>query len=262
MDVIKRALLGDKNAQNEMTENGELLPCQCGGKAKVITRIDEEGHPFKVVLCLKCRIELQGLGDTEEKEKELITDWNTRAQLLTPEEMERFAMLRMTSKKPWKEVEGNLREEMGYSHIWQRLAMIEDVLGDEYNIFELKGMIKREKKASGMTEYRRKERLTKVIADNGPKSVIGYVFGRNKVATPEKLGKVDICDLLFRLSEIEDIISDEDGTYDLEKLERMVHQDKGNSDLEALEKKVKEQEKEIEDLEKKAKFWELEFLLA
>lgn len=71
MDVIKRALLGDKNAQNEMTENGELLPCQCGGKAKVITRIDEEGHPFKVVLCLKCRIELQGLGDTEEKEKEL-----------------------------------------------------------------------------------------------------------------------------------------------------------------------------------------------
>ncbi len=49
MDVIKRALLGDKNAQNEMTENGELLPCQCGGKAKVITRIDEEGHPFKVV---------------------------------------------------------------------------------------------------------------------------------------------------------------------------------------------------------------------
>ena len=50
--------------------------------------------------------------------------------------------------------------------------------------------------------------------------------------------------------------------YDLEKLERMVHQDKGNCVLEALEKKVREQEKEIEDLEKKAKFWELAFLLA
>lgn len=67
---------------------------------------------------------------------------------------------------------------------------------------------------------------------------------------------------MFRLSEIEDIISDENGMYDLEKLERMVHQDKGNCVLEALEKKVREQEKEIEDLEKKAKFWELAFLLA
>lgn len=171
-------------------------------------------------------------------------------------------MLRMTSKKPWKEVEGNLREEMGYSHIWQRLAMIEDILGDEYNIFELEGMIKREKEASGMKGHRRKGRLTKVIAANGPQSVIGYVLGRNKVETAEKLGKVDVCDLLFRLSEIEDIISDEDGTYDLEKLERMVHPDKVSYDLEALEKKVKEQEKEIEDLEKKAKFWKLAFLLA
>lgn len=171
-------------------------------------------------------------------------------------------MLRMTSKKPWKEVEGNLREEMGYSHIWQRLAMLEDVLGDEYNIFELKGMIKREKEASGMKGHRRKGRLTKVIAANGPQSVIGYVYWENNVAVAEQLEKVDIKNLLFRLSEIEDIISDEDGTYDLEKLERMVHQDKGSYDLEALEKKVKEQEKEIEDLEKKSKFWELAFLLA
>lgn len=90
MDKIKRALLGDRKAQEAMTENGELLPCQCGGEAKVITRIDEEGQPFKVVLCLKCRIELQGLGDTEEKEKELIKDWNTRPQLLMPEEIRRL----------------------------------------------------------------------------------------------------------------------------------------------------------------------------
>lgn len=104
--------------------------------------------------------------------------------------------------------------------------------------------------------------MTKVLSANGPQSVIGYVYWENNVAVAEQLEKVDIKNLLFRLSEIEDIISDEDGTYDLEKLERMVHQDKGNSDLEALEKKVKEQEKEIEDLEKKAKFWELAFLLA
>lgn len=42
----------------------------------------------------------------------------------------------------------------------------------------------------------------------------------------------------------------------------MVDPDKGSDDLEALEKKVREQEKEIEDLEKKAKFWKLAFLLA
>ena len=129
-------------------------------------------------------------------------------------------MLRMTSKKPWNKVKDNLDKEMGYSHIWQRLAMLEDVLGDEYNIFELKGMIKREKEASGMKGHRRKGRLTKMIDVNGTQSVIGYVFGGNKVATAEKLGKVDICDLLFRLSEIEDIISDENGMYDLEKLEK------------------------------------------
>ena len=109
--------------------------------------------------------------------------------------------------------------------------MIEDVLGDEYNIFELKGMIKREKEASGMKGHRRKGRLTKMIAANGTQSVIGYVFGGNKVATAEKLGKVDICDLLFRLAEIEDIISDEYGVYDLARLERMVHPDKGSYDL-------------------------------
>lgn len=114
MDVIKRALLGDQKAQNEMTENGELLPCQCGGEAKVITRIDEEGQPFKVVLCLKCRIELQGLGDTEEKEKELIKDWNTRPQLLMPEEMEKLDVTKMGYERACRILDPVTRE----NEIW------------------------------------------------------------------------------------------------------------------------------------------------
>ena len=172
-------------------------------------------------------------------------------------------MLRMTSKKPWNEVKENLAAEMGYSHIWQRLSMIEDVLGDEYNIFEMEALIKREKETSGMESKKAKmrKRVTRVIADNGQQRSVGYSFGNN-IAFAEQLGKADICNLLFRLSEIEDIISDENGMYDLKKLERMVHLDKGSYDLEALEKKVMEQEKEVEDLEKKAKFWELAFLLA
>lgn len=165
-------------------------------------------------------------------------------------------MLRMTSKKPWNEVKENLAAEMGYSHIWQRLAMIEDVLGDEYNIFELEALIKREKETFGMESKKAKmrKRVTRVVADDGHQKMVGYVYGRNEVAFARKLGPLSIERILFRLAEIEDIISDEYGVYDLARLERMVHQDKGNSDLEALEKKVKEQEKEIEDLEKKAKF--------
>lgn len=54
-------------------------------------------------------------------------------------------MLRTTSKRPWDEVKENLSNELGYSYIWKRLAMIEDVLGDDYNLERLKELVEADK---------------------------------------------------------------------------------------------------------------------
>ena len=50
-------------------------------------------------------------------------------------------MKRMTNAKTWKEAYNNLSNEMGYSHIWERLNEIENILGDEYELTELKELL-------------------------------------------------------------------------------------------------------------------------
>lgn len=50
-------------------------------------------------------------------------------------------MERLTSKRTWEEVKGDLTHEMGYSHIWKRLAAIEDILGDDYDLDRLKELV-------------------------------------------------------------------------------------------------------------------------
>ena len=47
-------------------------------------------------------------------------------------------MERITSKRPWDEAKEDLRNEMGYSHIWTRLNAIEDILGDDYDLDQLR----------------------------------------------------------------------------------------------------------------------------
>ena len=36
MDEIRRALLGDRAAQERLTERGVLLPCHCGGEMEIM----------------------------------------------------------------------------------------------------------------------------------------------------------------------------------------------------------------------------------
>lgn len=53
-------------------------------------------------------------------------------------------MKRLTSKRNWEETKGDLKHEMGYSHIWKRLAEIETILGDDgddYNLDRLKELV-------------------------------------------------------------------------------------------------------------------------
>lgn len=49
-------------------------------------------------------------------------------------------MKRLTSKRPWDEAKNDLENELGYSYIWTRLNEIENILGDEYDLNELKNM--------------------------------------------------------------------------------------------------------------------------
>lgn len=123
MDLIKRALLGDKKAQEEITARGELLPCpHCGKNAEIYIRDSNIERVFNkkripqyakiicettysdgrkvyeyrtkkyIARCLDtlCSGRIQKSFKTKE---EAISSWNTRPQILTDEEMERLEKL-------------------------------------------------------------------------------------------------------------------------------------------------------------------------
>lgn len=85
MDDIKRAMLGDREAQEELTERNELLSCPfCGGKAMIEYDTIE---PFEyTIFCCDCGV----MPVTSEDEKVCVRIWNTRAPILTMEQIERL----------------------------------------------------------------------------------------------------------------------------------------------------------------------------
>lgn len=50
-------------------------------------------------------------------------------------------MERLTLKRKWEEARKDLRNELGYSHIWKRLNLIEDILGDTYDLDRLRELV-------------------------------------------------------------------------------------------------------------------------
>ena len=96
MDDVRLALLGDKSAQERLTERVELLPCPCcGGEAKF-----KKGFPSKqiahcrqaVVQCKRCGVRTVThrqlpMERWQDVDKAAISDWNTRAPILKPEEL-------------------------------------------------------------------------------------------------------------------------------------------------------------------------------
>lgn len=77
------ALLGDRAAQERITERGELLNCPlCAGKAD---SWEDTGNRKGVVQCVDCELIIQNIS-----KKAAEAEWNTRAPILTPEQIKRL----------------------------------------------------------------------------------------------------------------------------------------------------------------------------
>lgn len=79
-DLERRALLGDKQAQEECTRQGIILPCECGNAAKlsyVERDPDADFDPCHgyVVACTKCRMNSW----YHKTSKGALATWNNRA---------------------------------------------------------------------------------------------------------------------------------------------------------------------------------------
>lgn len=82
MDDIKLALLGNKDAAKRLTDAGVLLPCAlCKGSGVL-----DSDHIASIfwILCTGCGMQTEAF-ETEEKAH---LAWNTRAPILSAEEME------------------------------------------------------------------------------------------------------------------------------------------------------------------------------
>lgn len=86
MDDITRAMLGDHDAAKRLSEQGVLIPCwRCGGDAEVL-ELHADGKPIYIAACKKHHCGAYGC--TCRTKQETIGYWNTRAPLLTPEQMD------------------------------------------------------------------------------------------------------------------------------------------------------------------------------
>lgn len=79
-NLVRKALLGDREAQRECTEKGILLPCPlCGGKATM--QQDITGRESYHVVCSNvkdmCNL-IAGLPMWSESEEDALKVWNTR----------------------------------------------------------------------------------------------------------------------------------------------------------------------------------------
>ncbi|UWP68706.1 Lar family restriction alleviation protein [Subdoligranulum variabile] len=76
-DIVRRALLGDKQAQEECTRKGIVLPCwRCGGEAEA-KQVSNVGRPLYAVSCKKHYCGAYGCA--HRTENEAISYWNTRS---------------------------------------------------------------------------------------------------------------------------------------------------------------------------------------
>lgn len=75
-ELIRRALLGDREAQQECTEKGIVLPCwRCGGESET-QELHTGGKPIYAVTCKKTHCGAYGCAHSTQQKA--IEYWNTR----------------------------------------------------------------------------------------------------------------------------------------------------------------------------------------
>ena len=91
MSDEQKAMLGDREAAKRLTDAGGLVPCwHCGGTDIIIRKVDglfgksAYQRTYKYVQCRTC-FSQTGYNRTEPKAR---LAWNTRAPILSEEEME------------------------------------------------------------------------------------------------------------------------------------------------------------------------------
>lgn len=90
MDDRTLALLGDRAAQERITERGELLPCPCGGEMEIITPKGISSFPADIYYRPRCK-ECFTIGAAGRTAKQTIKFWNTRFHILTPEQIKKVS---------------------------------------------------------------------------------------------------------------------------------------------------------------------------
>ena len=86
---IRRAMLGDRAAQERLTERGVLLPCHCGGEMEIMVPEGIASYPADIYYRPRCK-ECFAIGAAGRTAKQAIKFWNTRAPILSAEELERL----------------------------------------------------------------------------------------------------------------------------------------------------------------------------
>lgn len=84
MDDVKLALLGDRAAQERITARGELLPCPWCGSNKIL----KNGYLDCSVWYFCRNVKCNASGPEAQNESDAILAWNTRAPILSAEELE------------------------------------------------------------------------------------------------------------------------------------------------------------------------------
>lgn len=83
-DLERRALLGDRHAQEECTRQEILLPCPfCGGKAVLRSSVSEYGRSYNIRCVNRCVVTCGHFRDPAymwrtTSRDEALTTWNTR----------------------------------------------------------------------------------------------------------------------------------------------------------------------------------------
>lgn len=102
MDDIKLALLGNQEAAKRLTDAGVLVPCpMCRGQARVRNERYYQPNVRRNVICMKCFTN-SGWYKTEHEAR---LAWNTRAPILSAEEMEMLEGIKMEVEMVMKRME-------------------------------------------------------------------------------------------------------------------------------------------------------------